>query len=445
MKPRTKLQKRVSALSARLPKLTQAQEAWIKRNAFDKAAYRCKKNVWCTTCGGVFFGKKTHCPHCGARLQITDSRKFKHKESVYTTIHTTCKGFQVARHFVAKRFSFKGREPRYFIAECVQIWINSDGEQTIMARPCSMSFYNDMWIWSEPLSIKRSDSGCSYYYRGNKYEIHSYTNRFCRVLPIIRRNGFRNDFHGIMPNTLFAKLLTSNTAEWLLKTGQYALLRRFCKGGEIRYPHAVNICNRNGYIVQDADIWCDYIDLLVYFRKDTHNAHYVCPKDLTGEHDRLVERKRQLEHRKEVAEKRQQIAKWEKDYQKKKGIFLGICFHSKDIFVSVLPSVRAFDMEGFVMHHCVFANEYFLKEDSIVLSAKDSNGNRLETVELNTKTWRVIQSRGRFNKETPAHDRIINLVHQNVKLFKAALSVRAKPGKSCFKKSVECFNINIAP
>ena len=39
-------------------------------------------------------------------------------------------------------------------------------------------------------------------------------------------------------------------------------------------------------------MWCDYIDLLEYFKIDIHNAKNVCPIDLHAEHDKLRERKK---------------------------------------------------------------------------------------------------------------------------------------------------------
>jgi hypothetical protein len=52
---------------------------------------------------------------------------------------------------------------------------------------------------------------------------------------------------------------------------------------------------RNGYKVDDASIWRDYLNLLDFFGKDIHSAKYVCPADLKTEHDRYVKKK--LEYR----------------------------------------------------------------------------------------------------------------------------------------------------
>ena len=84
-------------------------------------------------------------------------------------------------------------------------------------------------------------------------------------------------------------------------------------------------------------------------------------------------------------------------------------------------SVAEFKAEGDAMHHCVFGNAYYdVKKHphSLILSAKDNEGHRLETTELNTKTWKVMQSRALQNGKTKFHNEIVKLVEQNIGLFK---------------------------
>lgn len=38
-------------------------------------------------------------------------------------------------------------------------------------------------------------------------------------------------------------------------------------------------------------MWFDYLKLLEHYRKDLHNAHYVCPKNLKKAHDLYVAEK----------------------------------------------------------------------------------------------------------------------------------------------------------
>lgn len=65
------------------------------------------------------------------------------------------------------------------------------------------------------------------------------------------------------------------------------------------------------------------------------------------------------------------------------------------------------------MHHCVMSNEYYKKEDSLIMSAKEQ-GERLETIEVNLKTMKVVQSYGKYNSLTKRHAEILRLVNSNL-------------------------------
>ena len=54
MKPRTKLEKRVTELSGKLPAITKEQEDWAKEHLFDHFAYKCKDELWCSECGKMW-------------------------------------------------------------------------------------------------------------------------------------------------------------------------------------------------------------------------------------------------------------------------------------------------------------------------------------------------------------------------------------------------------
>lgn len=91
------------------------------------------------------------------------------------------------------------------------------------------------------------------------------------------------------------------------------------------------------------------------------------------------------------------------------------------INVRVLDSVMEYAEEGTAMKHCVFTNDYYLKEDSLIFSAT-INGKRIETIEVSLKTLKVAQSRGVCNQNTEYHDQIINLVNNNKQLIQQRLT-----------------------
>jgi hypothetical protein len=158
------------------------------------------------------------------------------------------------------------------------------------------------------------------------------------------------------------------------------------------------------------------MNLLDFFGKDLHNAKYVCPVDLTAEHDRYVKKKREWDKKQQEEQARTKALEDEALFRELKSKFFGIQFTDGLIQVRTLESVEEIMREGDTMHHCVFASEYHLKPDSLILSACIED-KRIETVELSLSKMKVVQSRGICNKNTEYHDRIINLVEQNIRLF----------------------------
>ena len=153
---------------------------------------------------------------------------------------------------------------------------------------------------------------------------------------------------------------------------------------------------------------------------DTHNAHYVCPADLKAEHDKLLKRKERIEARLELKKKLEESKQWEKSYRESKGRFFGICFGNENIVITVIQSVAEMAEEGKAMHHCVYSMGYYKNPNSLILSAKDMNGKRIETIEIDLKTFSVLQSRGVNNSNTDRHDEIIQLVRDNMNLIMKA-------------------------
>ena len=445
MKARNEIERTAERLSKTLPPISEKQKQWAKDHCFKPVGYCSRGDVWCTKCGKVHkitvspLGEadtetKVICPYCGAALLLENSTKRKLEESWYFTILTTRNGFQVIRHFIIEKRMYKVKDglhgceqPFYAINEAVQIWLSPEGKDAILARPCKpMPHVYDAWKFDEPMAIKRRRPRTGYSSCGDydvKFDVHAeYIYPRTRVLPILRRNGYTSRINVIAPSELMKRLLTDNEAEMLMKSRQYELLsyksRRNIGENNMPFPHAIRIANRNGYIIRNADTWFDYLKLLTDFNLDTHNAHYVCSENLEVEHDRLVDRKRRIEAAKAAEKKRREAAEWEVQYHTDKAKYLGICFGDENLVVTVIQSVAEMLEEGTAMHHCVYAAEYFKRPESLILSAKDTQGNRVETIEVSLQTFSVVQSRGVCNKNTPFHEEIINLVNQNMNKIK---------------------------
>jgi hypothetical protein len=246
---------------------------------------------------------------------------------------------------------------------------------------------------------------------------HIYSRR--RIIPELKRCGFGGDFCNLTPFSLFHLLLTESKAETLLKAGQASLLHYFGIHASRNISDcwaSIKICLRNGYKVEDATLWCDYIDQLRFFGKDLRNASYVCPADLSAEHDRYMQKRRKYEADKRKEEARRQALADEGTYRAQKSKFFDIAFTDGMIEVRVLDSVQEVMREGDALHHCVFANRYHLRADCLLLSAR-MDGQRLETIEVSLSNFSVVQSRGVCNQSTGYHERIIELVRKNMPLI----------------------------
>lgn len=427
MKPRNKREREVSELSAKLPNLVKEIE-WAKVHIFSKEAHKCKDEYWCSNCSHTWIdtctsdlsvaldiANKVECPYCHEKLEVKISRKQKSYDVEYMTVATVSGRYQVLRHVYCNKFIRKiDAFTHYFFSEVVQEWISEDGKRTIMAIP--MNIGGTGWLYSEPLSIK-NEYGSSYY-QAERYAFNGVLYPKIKLLPILKKYGLKNSFHDCTPSKLIRGLLGKTDFELCIKTKQIPMLRHMLKKGSmvLEFKHSFNICNRNKYIIKDASMWLDYIDLLRHFGKDLRNAHYVCPKNLKKDHDYYVEKRRkeiELENRKKEERalllQRKEIAEFERRMAK----FAELTIQGSSLTISPLMTVDEFMQEGQAMHHCVFSAGYWKCKDCLILSAKIEN-QRIETIEVNLKTFAVIQSRAKCNETSEHHDKIVGLVKNNI-------------------------------
>lgn len=414
-------------MSKRLPRLTAMQKAYAFRHCFKHYAIKRANGMnICTECGHSW--KSEHdladtlcgctCPHCGMELEALRTRKSVFSDNEYFSIITTCKQYQVIRFFFVKSRYKAGQAAEYSIYEVVQRWIAPDGTTTTIARLRGMSIlYYDLWAECSDMEIRRNGGLRAY----DIDPICTYPRQ--QFIPELKRNGFKGDYHNILPYDLFKAILSDSHAETLLKAGQYPMLRHYIRSSFDmgQYWASIRICIRNGYTISDGSIWRDTINLLRHFGKDTNSPKYICPSDLKAEHDRLVRKRNMQIEREKLEERIRKAEQHEKEYRKLKGVFFGIAFTDGTLQVRVLESVAEFAKEGRELHHCVFSNSYFLKKNSLILSAT-IDGRRIETVEVSLKTWEVVQSRGVNNSNTEYHDRIVRLVSNNVNLIRERMN-----------------------
>ena len=421
MKPRNKFEQAVLTQSKYLRPITKAQRQWAFRECIDHYAYRLPKGkTTCMDCGHSWQmiepTERCTCPQCGAGLEVITTRARKLKQRQYFTVLTTSGGYQVLRMYLLISGMEKGYQATSSVMEIGQYWWDERGRQSIVAVQRTMGHYIDSFAYYSPMAIRRDNEAYRFVAR-------------CPVCPkvklsdTLKRNGFEGKYYGIAPSSLIPALLTDSRAETLLKAGRTEHLRYFLSRARTidEYWPAYKITLRRGYDITDIALWCDYVDMLRRLGKDTHNAHYVCPEDLQAAHD-TAQRKLQAQREKEAeAQRRQKAIENEERFQALKAPFFGIAFTDGTIQIRVLESVQEYIEEGQALHHCVFTNEYHLKEQSLILSAR-IEGKRIETIEVSLETMEVLQCRGLQNINTEYHDRIIDLVHRNIKQIQSRVA-----------------------
>lgn len=427
----------ILALQKKLKPFTQAQINYAHSH-YDSVGYLKRGGeIWCQCCGHIYHQLPGiidldlelggQCPECGADINLDRKRGKQHSQGYYTTYITRISDWQVFRTVLAGRFNAYGNPTHYGMDEVYQHWIAPDGKEYILSRGYTrLPLTGEQWAYNTPLNRPRKHNAnyTGYYALRDMFDVTgNYIYPRVSVTPTLKRNGWDNLFlrSNISPVEISKALLSSPALEMLAKT-QSELFLHLLRTGQTEYPlHAVRICNRNHYHIAEPDIWLDHIANLQRLNLDTHNTHYVCPVDLHAAHERLANKIRSEEKKKELEARRAEIEKWETNYRETKGRFFGICFGNDNIIVTVIQSVQEMEHEGTAMHHCVFVNEYYKKPHSLILSAKDKQGRRIETVEVNTKTFQVVQSRGVCNQNTPHHNEIINLVNANMNKIRQAI------------------------
>ena len=421
MKPRNKFEQAVLAQSKYLRPITKAQRQWAFRECIEHYAYRLPKgNTTCMDCGHswqmIEATEHCTCPQCGAGLEVITTRARKLKQRQYFTVLTTSGEYQVLRMYLLIAGMEKGYQATSSVMEIGQYWWDERGRQSIVAVQRTMGHYIDSFAYYSPMAIRRDNEAYRFVAR-------------CPLCPkvklsdTLKRNGFGGKCYDIAPTSLIPALLTDSRAETLLKAGRTEHLAYFLSRARKidEYWQAYKITLRRGYDITDIALWCDYVDMLRRLGKDTHNAHYVCPEDLQAAHD-TAQRKLQAQREKEAeAQRRKKAIENEERFQALKAPFFGIAFTDGTIQIRVLESVQEYIEEGQALHHCVFTNEYHLKEKSLILSASIA-GKRIETIEVSLETMEVLQCRGLMNQNTEYHERIIELVHQNMKQIQSRVA-----------------------
>lgn len=398
MKPRTKLQQAVTASNGRLAAIKPNAVSWamgkvVGHYAFCTSSHKCT----CGDCGHKFDikrkGKHTRCPECGRRLEVVHTLRRKQHSSAYFSTMEAVDGMQVQRVFLLKA-------------------VYSKGSMALTSRKRNMGYYMDCFNWSSDIELRSMAD--VHWVISDTYVYPHYS-----TIPQLRRNGMRGFIPDCHPMRQARALLSDCRIETMMKARDFKAVEYFVShmADLDMYWNAYKIARRHRYAPTDYGLWCDMVRLLDKCGRDTRSVKYICPENLKVEHDRWLAKVTAMEERRREMERLAKAKEHEKEFYATKSRYFGIVIKDGELEISVLDSIEAYKEEGDQLKHCVFKCEYYAKADSLILSAHDRLGNRIETVELDLQQGKVVQSRGICNSNTEYHDRIVKLVNDNAHLF----------------------------
>ncbi len=423
MRPRTLREKHIVELNGRLRPLTTSQMNWALNSTINHYGYRLKSGMCtCMKCGHEWLETRNGiclCPECGTQIEIKDTKERVIRDKSYFNVITTMEGYQVVRMFLMMVEMRKGMKAKPAFLEIGSYWIDCKGNTTVVGLQRTLGHYIDSFAFGSPLEIRRDNEA---FQRISDEWVYPRI----KVTDTIKRNGFKGSCHHIHPVTLFQELLTNPKAETLMKANEIELLRYLCyrptnKADIEDYWNSIKIANRNGYKVNNSQMWIDYIKMLERCSRDIQSPKYICPAHLQEEHDRYVRKLQTIQEKAKKAEDIRKAQEREASFKEQKEKFFGIRINDGEIEVKVLESVEEYRQEAESQHICLFSAAYDQREDSLIFSAR-IDGRTIETIEVDLKTLKVVQSRGVCNQNTEYHDRIINLINANTHLIKERIT-----------------------
>ena len=417
MKPRNKKQERILAMSGQLRPLSNAQMQWALNYTINHFAYRLKNGkAVCLKCGHEWNASEgvCRCPHCGISLEVKTTKERVRKDKSYFNIITAKGGYQIIRMFLMSVELRKGMVVEPSFQEIGQYWLDENGKATVVGLRRTIGWYVDSFDYCSKLELRRDNDAF-------QFIADQWVYPRIKVTDTIKRNGFDGHTYDINSLALFKELLTNPKAETLMKSGDVEMLRYLChspfNADEIDfYWKSIKVAKRAGFEFEDAQMWMDYIKMLERMGKDLHSPVLVAPQDLQTAHDLYsakVERQRIKAQREEDRKKAEAD---EAKFEELKGRYIGLVMTDGEIVIHTLNSVAEYYDEGSRQHICVASARYYLKENSLVLTAT-IKGQTIATIEISLSDYSIIQCRAFANKVCKYQDRIAKIIRDNTKII----------------------------
>ncbi len=419
MKARTLKQKEIMRLSGELSPLTPSQTKWAFRQTFKHYGYRLKSGrCTCMDCGHEWTEERNglvRCPKCGAVLEVKDTKERVLKQRAYFNVITTKGDYQVIRMFLTISEMRKGYKANPAYLEVGQYWIDPKGGRTVVGLQRQAFGY---WM----------DSFCF----GSPFEIRNDNDAFFRIADewlyprikgtdTIKRNGFNGKTYDIHPVKLFEQLLSNPKAETFIKSGDIEMLRylctsKYCAEDIDKYWDTIKIAKRNGYKIEDSQMWFDYIKMLERMGKDLHSPSLIAPKNLKVAHDEYVEKvnRQRIKEQREADRKRAEADKAK--FEELKSRYFGLQMSDGEIEIHTLDTIDEYYKVGENQRLCVASSRYYLKPESLVFTAYIGT-KQIATIEISLEDYSIIQCRAFANDICEYTKQIEGIIKANTALI----------------------------
>lgn len=423
-----KTRREIVRLSSSLP----AMGARLERESRNLCgtAWIGKKVGWCDVCSEEFEHqlwdskkKDIRCPKCGAKVALKKSpQKRVSNNTYYFQEVTAIEGWQVVRTWYCSRESKRfPMSVKYEAREVYQRFIRKATVPVIIGMGVQgASYYCDIWKWDSEWKIRKEAA---------QHCIGAWVATRPKLLPELRMRGLTRLSDNCSASKQIERVFNDWKVEVLLKAGAKEIYDYFITSPRtmMDYWPSIRVALRHKYRVKDVSLWIDLLRMLNAERKDIRNPHYICPDDVKAEHDKWMEiRRRRWEKERAEEEERERRRQAElldedgqsnADYRERLGKMLGVVVTVGNIELKPLQTIKEFYDEGEAMHHCVFTNKYYSKDGCLIIGAR-VNGERAETIEVNTKEWRIMQCRGKHNQDSQYHEAIMEAMTNNINKYR---------------------------
>lgn len=399
--------------------LTDRQRKWMRNNAFKGYFKKAgKKHVRCLKCGKLVKDTEKKCPCCGnVKSNVLYAGRLSYR---WVLVASVWKKWQVLTTWECV-VSAKSKGVHMSVNSIIENWVSTDGGRTILARN-KIPMRCDDFDWRTEMTLKRKYRTLTYYGSSEDYLGYGMECPLGRIHPEMKMRGFRMvRLDRLNAISLAMRLPKETMLETVMKLGREDLAYGIMSGRKVQV-HCWRLALKYGYRPKNLGTWMDYVEQLEYLGMDTHNPKVLLPGDLARRHQELTERVNRKRDKERKEREREECRKNLERYRKEKQMFLDLQFEGRGIRFHVLQSPEEFLDEGRYMHHCVAS--YWSHGDCIILSARDEENCRLETVEVSLKSFDIIQSQGPCNKPTLRHEDIKSVVMENMmKIRECAMNV----------------------